>query len=106
MPKDDDGIYAMLLSFDTNISPLQGKYGLLSADLLRVHQARLCWRWFLDCLKAASEWSESVTAKKRTMRSGPPGGAMNMPPGPLLPAVYSYCVRYRYKGEPFGQHST
>jgi hypothetical protein len=87
MPEDDEGIYQMLLAFDTNIGPLIGKYGLLSADALRVKQARLCWRWFLDCLEAGRQWTESVTAKKKMMRSGPPGAAMNMPPGPVLPAV-------------------
>ena len=26
-------------------------------------------------------------------------------PGPGLAVLYSYCAQYRYKGEPFGQHS-
>ena len=72
---------------DDNIAPLQGKYGLLSADLLRVHQGRLAWRWFLDCLEAARQWSESATGKKKEMRYGPPGGAQAMPAGPICPVV-------------------
>jgi hypothetical protein len=87
MPEDDEGVYQMLLAFETNIPPLVSKYGLLSADTLRVRQARLCWRWFLDCLEAGRQWTESVTGKKKMMRSGPPGAAMAMPPGPVLPAV-------------------
>lgn len=87
MPKTDNGIALMLMSFDDNIGPLQTKYSLTSADLLRVKQARMAWRWFLDCLEIARQWSESTTAKKNQMRNGPPGGAQAMPGGPICPDV-------------------
>lgn len=87
MPKTDEGIYNMLASFDENGPALAGKYSLLSADLLRVKQARLAWRWFLDCLEAARQWSESATGKKTQMQHGPPGGAQAMPAGPVCPPV-------------------
>ena len=87
MPGDDDGIAAMLASFDDNIAPLAGKYALVSSDLLRVKQARKAWRWFLDCLEAGRQWTESVTGKKKEMRTGPTGAAQAMPTGPVLPAV-------------------
>lgn len=87
MPKTDEGIATMLMSFDDNIAALNSKYGLLSADLLRVHQARLAWRWFLDCLEAARQWSESTTGKKQQLQHGPTGPAQAMPAGPVCPPV-------------------
>ena len=87
MPKTDDGIALMLASFDDNISSFLAKYNLLSADALRVKQARMAWRWMLDCLEFGRQWAESVTSKKKQMRDGPGGTAQAMPTGPILPAV-------------------
>lgn len=86
-PKTDDGIRAMLVSFDDNIAGLAPKYSILSATMLRIHQARLCWGWFLDCVEEGKQWSESVTGKKEQMLKGPGGAAQAMPGGPILPAV-------------------
>ena len=86
-PGTDNGIALMLASFDDNIGPLVGKYGLLSADVLRVKQGRMAWRWFLDCLEFGRQWTESVAGKKKQMKDGPAGGAQAMPVGPVLPAV-------------------
>lgn len=87
MPKDDEGIATMLTAFSENIPPLAAKYGLTSGDVMRVDQARMVWRWFLDCLEAGRQWNESVTGKKDQFRSGPGGGAQVMPVGPILPDV-------------------
>jgi hypothetical protein len=87
MPPEDEGIAVMLTAFDENIPPLQIKYGLTSGDVLRIHQARLAWRWFLDCLDVARQWSESATSKKNEMRHGPFAGAQAMPAGPICPPV-------------------
>lgn len=87
MPPTEDGIAIMLGKFDDNIVPLQGKYGLLSADLLRVHQARLAWNWFLACSTAGQQWTESVIGKKKQWHQSPLFASQPMPVGPVLPAV-------------------
>ena len=87
MPKTDDGIAQMLAAFDDNINSFLGKYAISSAEALRVKQARLCWRWFLDCAEYARQWSESITGNKKRMESGPVGPAQAMPGGPVVPAV-------------------
>ena len=87
MPKTDPGIALMLAAFDDHINAFLGKYGLTSSDALRVRQARLGWRWFLDCLEFGRQWTESVTQKKDQMQRGPGGAAQAIPVGPVLPVV-------------------
>ena len=77
----------MLASFDDNVDALAVKYSLLSAEVLRTRQARMCWRYMLDEVTLAKEWSQSVVEKKDMLRDGPVGPAQAMPTGPMIPAV-------------------
>lgn len=87
MPDTDEGIAQMLAAFDDNDDPFAGKYNILSAEILRVRQARMCWRYMLDEVALAKDWAQSVVEKKDTMRDGPVGPAQAMPVGPMIPAV-------------------
>ena len=90
MPKTDAGIAALLVKFDTNATAssnaLAAKYGITTAELNRIRQARYVWQWFLDSLAVGREWAQSFTAKRDGMISGAPAAAVAVPGGPTLPA--------------------
>ncbi len=77
----------MLSTFDTNIAQFASKYHITTDELLRIHIARLAWRWFLDCLEIGRQWAASITEKKTQMNLGPGGAVQGMPAGPTLPTV-------------------
>ena len=86
-PKDDEGIALMLSTFDDNIAQFASKYHITGPELLRIHIARLAWRWFLDCLETGRQWAKGITEKKDQMNHGPVGLNQAMPAGPILPTI-------------------
>lgn len=91
MPKTDAGVAAMLVAFDTNANgALATKYGLTSAELNRVRQARYVWQGFIDALAVGRDWAQGMTAKRDLMISGAATGAVAFPAGPTMPAVPMY----------------
>lgn len=94
MPPNDAGVAALLVKFDTNITAsgnvLATKYGIATAELNRIRQARYVWQWFLDVLGVAREWAPSLTAKRDEMILSPAAAAVSVPGGPTLPANPTY----------------
>ena len=86
-PDTDEGVAILLSTFDTNIAQFASKYHITTDELLRIHKARLAWRWFLDCLEIGRQWAMSITEKKDQMNFGPAGSPQAMPAGPTLPTV-------------------
>ena len=91
MRKTNEGIGALLLAFDANVNANGGqlalKYDLSASDLDRVHQATLVWSWFQDALKAARDWSQSLTQTRDLMKTSVRGDALPLPGVPVLPPV-------------------
>ena len=89
MPKTADGIAAMLVDADTNLhangGALATKYNVGAPALLRIHQARLVWQWFIDALNVGRHWSQSLTTVRDTLLTGATATPVPLPPGPELP---------------------
>lgn len=87
MAGGDDDADAVLDAFDLNIPPLASHYGITSMEVFRVTEGHRAWHWLLECLGLIRNASESFTAIKDQMRSGPAGAMQTMPVLPGLPAV-------------------
>ena len=81
----DDDIDAILDAFDLNIAPLASRYGITSMEMFRVTEGHRAWHWLLECLGIIRSGSESFTAIKDQMRSGPAGAMQALPTLPTLP---------------------
>ena len=104
MPTTDTGTAAMLVKFDTsanaNVSALATKYGLTTAELNRIRQARYAWQWFIDTLAVGREWAQSITSKRDEMLTSPLATAVIVPGGPALPANPVYTPVTAAVGSP------
>lgn len=87
MPANDDLAAQVLAGFDDNVAGLATKYSITTAEMLRVKQGRLAFRWLLDDIELGKQWAQSLVAAKDSMRRGPAGIAQNMPEGPMRPTV-------------------
>jgi hypothetical protein len=88
-PQTEQGFEQLLVAFDTNINAdsgaLAAKYSVSTADLDRIHQARLVWGWFMEAIGVARHWPISLTETRDMLLDAPLGPVQPLPGGPTLP---------------------
>ncbi|MEK0451568.1 MAG: hypothetical protein RL088_3836 [Verrucomicrobiota bacterium] len=87
-PQEPDKKLIVLERFNAAMTPaLQTKYNVSADDLLYLAKAEKALRYLLGVMQVAVNWSESVTERRDSIFSLPFGTVLDMPVGPVIPAL-------------------
>lgn len=87
-PQEPDKKLVVLKRFNGAMTPaLQTKYGVSSGDLDYLTKSEKVLTYLIDVMQVAVNWSESVTQRRDSIFSLPVDTVLDMPVGPILPAL-------------------